>query len=42
MTSAMTPGSAERWTCFGGAGRPDRATTIGTRVTARAGRAAAI
>ena len=36
-----TPGMAERWTRFGGAGRPDRAVTIGTLVIERAGRAAA-
>ena len=36
------PGSAERWTCFGGAGRPDRAVTTGILAIARAGRAAAI
>ena len=32
------PGTAERWIWRGGAGRPDNAWTIGTFVTARAGR----
>src|SRR5580700_2172877 len=32
------PGSAERWIWRGGAGRPLNACTIGTFVTARAGR----
>ena len=40
-TNRITPGSAERCTCFGGAGRPDRAATTGILVTARAGREAA-
>ncbi len=35
------PGIAERWTCLGGAGRPDSAATMDSLVTARAGRAAA-
>ena len=35
------PGTAERCTCFGGAGRPDRAVTMGTLVIERAGREAA-
>ena len=41
MTRKTTPGTAERWTCFGGAGRPDRAVTIGTLVIDWAGREAA-
>jgi hypothetical protein len=41
MTNRTTPGSAERCTCFGGAGRPDRAATIGILVIERAGREAA-
>src|SRR5215467_7501701 len=41
ITRATTPGTAERCTCFGGAGLPDRAATIGTLVTERAGRDAA-
>src|SRR5438093_13777826 len=40
-TRRTTPGTAERWTCLGGAGRPDRAATIGTLVIERAGREAA-
>ncbi len=36
-TTAMTPGTSERWICRGGAGRPARALTTGTRVMARAG-----
>ncbi len=36
-----TPGRAERWTCLGGAGRPDRAATVDILVMARAGREAA-
>ena len=40
-TNRTTPGSAERCTCFGGAGRPDRAATMGILVIARAGREAA-
>jgi hypothetical protein len=35
------PGTAERRTWRGGAGRPERAAMIGTRVMARAGREAA-
>ncbi len=35
------PGTAERCTRFGGAGRPDRAVMMGIRVMARAGREAA-
>ena len=41
MTKRTTPGSAERCTCFGGAGRPDRAATMGILVIERAGREAA-
>ena len=41
MTNRATPGIAERCTCFGGAGRPDRAATIGILVIERAGREAA-
>ncbi len=37
MTSAITPGTNERWIWRGGAGRPARALTTGTRVMARAG-----
>src|SRR5271165_4943629 len=37
MTSAITPGTNERWICRGGAGRPANAATTGTRVMARAG-----
>src|ERR1700677_5312242 len=40
-TKRTTPGIAERCTCFGGAGRPDRAATSGTLVIERAGREAA-
>ncbi len=40
-TSRTRPGTAERRTCLGGAGRPDRAVTIGTLVMALAGRHAA-
>ena len=40
-TKRTTPGSAERCTCLGGAGRPDRAATMGILVTERAGREAA-
>ena len=36
-TRAITPGTNERWICRGGAGRPARALTTGTRVMARAG-----
>ena len=36
-TSAITPGTNERWICRGGAGRPANAATTGTRVMARAG-----
>ncbi len=39
--STTRPGSAERWTCLGGAGRPDRAVTTGILVIDQAGRAAA-
>jgi hypothetical protein len=35
------PGTAERCTRFGGAGRPDSAATMGSRVMDRAGREAA-
>ena len=35
--SATTPGTSERWIWRGGAGRPARALTTGTRVMARAG-----
>ena len=41
MTNRATPGIAERCTCLGGAGRPDRAATTGSLVIARAGREAA-
>ena len=41
MTKQTIPGIAERWTCRGGAGRPESAATIGTWVIARAGRDAA-
>ena len=41
MTKKTTPGRAERCTCFGGAGRPDRAATMGILVIERAGREAA-
>ena len=41
MASRMAPGTAERWTALGRAGRPDRAATTGIRATARAGRLAA-
>ena len=34
----MTPGTAERCTAFGGAGRPDSAATTGTRAIVVAGR----
>ncbi len=37
MTSAITPGTNERRIWRGGAGRPARALTTGTRVMARAG-----
>jgi hypothetical protein len=40
-TRKTRPGRAERCTCFGGAGLPDRAATIGILVTVWAGRAAA-
>ena len=40
-TRRMTPGTAERCTCFGAAGRPDRAVTMGILVIERAGREAA-
>ncbi len=40
-TNRTTPGMAERCTCFGGAGRPDRAATRGILVIERAGREAA-
>src|ERR1035438_10551682 len=40
-TSRTRPGTAERWTRFGGAGRPDRAATMGSLVIDRAGREAA-
>ena len=36
-TKAITPGTSERWIWRGGAGRPARALTTGTRVMARAG-----
>ena len=36
-TRATTPGTNERWIWRGGAGRPARALTTGTRVMARAG-----
>ena len=41
ITNRTTPGIAERRTCFGGAGRPDSAATMGILVIERAGRAAA-
>ena len=41
MTNRTMPGIAERCTCLGGAGRPDKAATTGTLVTERAGREAA-
>jgi hypothetical protein len=37
MTRVITPGTNERWIWRGGAGRPARAATTGTRVMARAG-----
>ena len=37
ITRATTPGTSERWIWRGGAGRPARALTTGTRVMARAG-----
>ena len=40
-TRKTMPGTAERWICRGGAGRPDSAATTGSWVIARAGRAAA-
>src|SRR6266849_3246154 len=41
ITRRTTPGSAERCTAFGGAGRPERAATTEIWVTERAGRRAA-
>ena len=41
MPSAITPGMNERWIWRGGAGRPAKAETTGSRVMARAGQLAA-
>jgi hypothetical protein len=41
ITRKTTPGTAERRARLGGAGRPDRAATMGTLASERAGREAA-